>query len=122
VDWIGSPLDDAIVDAENVYRCLRENKYRNPSLFGRGERLSGSSRFGIWSHNHYSCRLFPIFALSGVEGSIFIPMGLGYLAAVLASMLLPQSRLPWCNSVALWSFTGTGTVVARFFKGIYCLC
>jgi Cu/Ag efflux pump CusA len=49
----------------------------------------------------------PVFALAGVEGSIFIPRGLGYLAAVLASsaialtvtpalcaILLPYGRLP----------------------------
>ncbi|MGL4377874.1 MAG: efflux RND transporter permease subunit, partial [Microcoleaceae cyanobacterium] len=63
----------------------------------------------------------PIFALAGVEGSIFIPMGIGYLVAVLASsvtaltvtpalcaILLPHGKLPEKEP---W--------VARFFKGFY---
>jgi cation efflux system protein involved in nickel and cobalt tolerance len=121
---IGSAVDDAIVDAENVYRCLRENKHSpNPRpvlevVFDGCQEVRDS----VFGATVITVVVFsPIFALSGVEGSIFIPMGLGYLAAVLASsvvaltvtpalcaILLPYGRLPEREP---W--------VARFFKGIY---
>lgn len=121
---IGSAVDDAIVDAENVYRCLRENKYApNPrpvlDVVFEGCQEVRDSVFGA---TIITVVVFsPIFALTGVEGSIFIPMGLGYLVAVLASsvvaltvtpalcaILLPYGRLPEREP---W--------VARFFKQLY---
>jgi cation efflux system protein involved in nickel and cobalt tolerance len=121
---IGSAVDDAIVDAENVYRCLRENKYApNPrpvlEVVFEGCQEVRDSVFGA---TIITVVVFsPIFALTGVEGSIFIPMGLGYLAAVLASsvvaltvtpalcaLLLPYGRLPEREP---W--------LSRFFKRIY---
>lgn len=121
---IGSAVDDAIVDAENVYRCLRENKHSpNPRpvlevVFDGCQEVRDS----VFGATIITIVVFsPIFALTGVEGSIFIPMGLGYLAAVIASsivaltvtpalcaLLLPYGRLPEREP---W--------VARFFKGIY---
>lgn len=121
---IGSAVDDAIVDAENVYRCLRENKYSpNPrqvlEVVFEGCQEVRDSVFGA---TIITLVVFsPIFALTGVEGSLFIPMGIGYIVAVLASsvtaltitpalcaILLPYGRLP-----------ETEPWVARFFKRIY---
>ncbi|BDI20774.1 hypothetical protein ANSO36C_65760 (plasmid) [Nostoc cf. commune SO-36] len=121
---IGSAVDDAIVDAENVYRNLRENKYSpNPrpvlEVVFEGCQEVRDSVFGA---TIITIVVFsPIFALAGVEGSIFIPMGLGYMAAVIASsitaltvtpalcaILLPYGRLP-----------ETEPWVARFFKRLY---
>jgi len=91
---IGSAVDDAIVDAENVYRCLRKNTHRNPIFLTWC--LKAVRKFVRYLEPIITVVVFsPIFALSGVEGSIFIPMGLGYLAAVLASSVVAlQSRLP----------------------------
>jgi cation efflux system protein involved in nickel and cobalt tolerance len=121
---IGSAVDDAIVDAENVYRCLRENKYSPHPRPVLDVVFDGCQevRDSVFGATIITIVVFsPIFALTGVEGSIFIPMGLGYLAAVLASsvvaltvtpalcaILLPYGRLPEREP---W--------VARFFKGIY---
>ena len=121
---IGSAVDDAIVDAENVYRCLRENKYSPTPKPVLAVVFEGCQevRDSVFGATIITIVVFsPIFALTGVEGSIFIPMGLGYLAAVLASsvvaltvtpalcaILLPYGRLPEREP---W--------VARFFKGIY---
>ncbi|OKH26566.1 cation transporter [Hydrococcus rivularis NIES-593] len=121
---IGSAVDDAIVDAENVYRNLRENKYSpNPRpvldvVFDGCQEVRDS----VFGATIITIVVFsPVFALAGVEGSIFIPMGLGYMAAVIASsitaltvtpalcaILLPYGRLP-----------ETEPWVARFFKGLY---
>ncbi|BAZ03185.1 heavy metal efflux pump, CzcA family protein (plasmid) [Tolypothrix tenuis PCC 7101] len=121
---IGSAVDDAIVDAENVYRNLRENKYSpNPRpvldvVFDGCQEVRDS----VFGATIITIVVFsPVFALAGVEGSIFIPMGLGYMAAVIASsitaltvtpalcaILLPHGRLP-----------ETEPWVARFFKRLY---
>ncbi len=121
---IGSAVDDAIVDAENVYRCLRENKYSpqpRPVLEVVFEGCQ-EVRDSVFGATIITIVVFsPVFALTGVEGSIFVPMGIGYLVAVLASsaialtvtpalcaILLPYGRLPEREP---W--------VARFFKRLY---
>lgn len=121
---IGSAVDDAIVDAENVFRSLRENKYSpNPRpvlevVFDGCQEVRDS----VFGATIITIVVFsPVFALTGVEGSIFIPMGLGYMAAVIASsitaltvtpalcaILLPYGKLP---EIEPW--------VARLFKGLY---
>jgi len=121
---IGSAVDDAIVDAENVYRCLRENKYSTHPRPVLEVVFEGCQevRDSVFGATIITIVVFsPIFALAGVEGSIFIPMGIGYLVAVLASsvtaltitpalcaILLPHGRLPEKEP---W--------VARFFKNFY---
>ncbi|AFY90997.1 efflux RND transporter permease subunit [Chroococcidiopsis thermalis] len=121
---IGSAVDDAIVDAENVYRCLRENKYSPHPRPVLSVVFDGCQevRDSVFGATIITLVVFsPVFALSGVEGSIFIPMGIGYIVAVLASsvialtvtpalcaILLPYGRLPQREP---W--------VARFFKRLY---
>lgn len=121
---IGSAVDDAIVDAENVYRALRENKHSAQPRPVLKVVLEGCQevRDSVFGATIITVVVFsPVFALGGVEGSIFIPMGLGYMVAVLASsvtaltvtpalcaILLPHGHLP---EIEPW--------VARFFKGLY---
>ncbi|MBD2385633.1 efflux RND transporter permease subunit [Cylindrospermum sp. FACHB-282] len=121
---IGSAVDDAIVDAENVYRNLRENKYSPHPRPVLDVVFDGCQevRDSVFGATIITIVVFsPVFALAGVEGSIFIPMGLGYMAAVIASsitaltitpalcaILLPYGRLP-----------ETEPWVARFFKRLY---
>lgn len=121
---IGSAVDDAIVDAENVYRCLRENKFSpNPKpvleVVFEGCQEVRDSVFGA---TIITVVVFsPIFALTGVEGSIFIPMGLGYLAAVLASSVVALTVTPALCAILLphGHLPEQEPWVARFFKGIY---
>ncbi|MFN5398399.1 MAG: efflux RND transporter permease subunit, partial [Pseudanabaena sp.] len=63
----------------------------------------------------------PIFALTGVEGSIFIPMGLGYLAAVLASSFVALTVTPALCAILLphGHLPEREPWVARFFKKLY---
>jgi cation efflux system protein involved in nickel and cobalt tolerance len=121
---IGSAVDDAIVDAENVYRSLRENQHSAQPRPLLEVVLEGCQevRDSVFGATVITIVVFaPIFALTGVEGSIFTPMGLGYLAAVLASsaaaltitpalcaILLPHGHLPEHEPR-----------VARFFKSLY---
>ena len=121
---IGSAVDDAIVDAENVYRCLRENKHSdNPRpvldvVFDGCQEVRDS----VFGATIITIVVFsPIFALTGVEGSIFIPMGLGYLAAVLASSFVALTVTPALCAILLpyGHLPEREPWVARFFKKLY---
>ena len=121
---IGSAVDDAIVDAENVYRCLRENKHSaNPRpvlevVFDGCQEVRDS----VFGATIITIVVFsPIFALTGVEGSIFIPMGLGYLAAVVASSIVALTVTPALCALLLpyGHLPEREPWVARFFKSIY---
>lgn len=121
---IGSAVDDAIVDAENVYRNLRENQHsRHPrpllDVVYDGCKEVRDSVFGA---TVITIVVFsPVFALSGVEGSVFIPMGLGYMAAVIASSLTALTITPALCAILLphGHLPETEPRVARFFKRLY---
>ncbi len=121
---IGSAVDDAIVDAENVYRCLRENKYSPAPRPVLEVVFDGCQevRDSVFGATIITIVVFsPIFALAGVEGSIFIPMGIGYLVAVLASSVTALTVTPALCAILLphGSLPENEPWVARFFKKIY---
>ncbi len=121
---IGSAVDDAIVDAENVYRCLRENKHSDHPRPVLEVVFDGCQevRDSVFGATIITIVVFsPIFALTGVEGSIFIPMGLGYLAAVLASSFVALTVTPALCAILLpyGHLPEREPWVARFFKKLY---
>jgi CzcA family heavy metal efflux pump len=121
---IGSAVDDAIVDAENVFRALRENKLAgNPrpalQVVFEGCQEVRDSLFGA---TLITVVVFsPIFALAGVEGRIFTPMGIAYLVAVLASSVTALTITPALCALLLpyGHLPETEPRVARFFKRLY---
>jgi len=94
---IGSVVDDAIVDMENVYRRLRENQQSpNPKpplqvVFDGSIEVRVSVLF---STIIIAVVFAPIFALSGVEGRIFTPMGVAYLLSIIASTIVALTLTP----------------------------
>jgi CzcA family heavy metal efflux pump len=94
---IGSVVDDAIVDMENVYRRLRENQLMGNPKAALQVVFDGSIevRTSVLFATIIIVVIFaPIFALSGVEGRIFAPMGLAYLLSILASTLVALTLTP----------------------------
>ncbi len=121
---IGSAVDDAIVDAENVYRALRENRHSAQPRPVLEVVLAGCQevRDSVFGATLITVVVFsPVFALGGVEGSIFIPMGLGYMAAVLASSVTALTVTPALCAILLphGHLPETEPWVARFFKRRY---
>ena len=94
---IGSVVDDAIVDMENVYRRLRENQLAGNPVPPLQVVFDGSVevRVSVLFATIIIAVVFaPIFALSGVEGRIFTPMGVAYLLSIAASTLVALTLTP----------------------------
>ena len=96
---IGSLVDDAIIDVENVYKRLREN-HRLPE----GERktayevvFKGSSEIRssiIHATLIIMITFVPLFFLSGLEGRMLKPLGVAYLTALFMSLVVAMTITP----------------------------
>ena len=101
---IGSVVDDAIVDMENVYRRLRENQQAGNPKQPLQVVFDGSVEVRVsvlFSTVIIAVVFAPIFALSGIEGRIFTPMGLAYLLSILASTLVALTLTPALCAILL---------------------
>jgi CzcA family heavy metal efflux pump len=121
---IGSVVDDAIVDMENVYRRLRENQMAaNPkSPFQVVFDGSVEVRVSVLFSTIIIAVVFaPIFVLSGVEGRIFMPMGLTYLLSILASTLVALTLTPALCALLLVGrpLSSAETPIERWAHQIY---
>ena len=94
---IGSVVDDAIVDMENCFRGLRANRFLLQPLDPHEVvfRTSVEVRQPVLFSTLIIVVVFaPIFTLRGVEGHIFVPMGIAYVLSILASTLVALTLSP----------------------------
>ncbi|MEH1923114.1 efflux RND transporter permease subunit [Nostoc sp.] len=121
---IGSVVDDAIVDMENVYRRLRENQIAGNPVPPLQVVFNGSVEVRVsvlFSTIIIAVVFAPIFALSGVEGRIFTPMAVAYLLSIAASTLVALTLTPALCALLLVNrrLPSTETWVERFSHRLY---
>ena len=103
---IGSLVDDAIIDVENVYKRLREN-HSMPKEMRRSAvqivfEASSEIRASIIHATLIIMVTFaPLFFLSGLEGRMLMPLGLSYLIALAMSLIVAMTVTPLLCKVML---------------------
>lgn len=94
---IGELVDDSVVDVENILRRLKQNaQSQSPkSVFDVVWQASVEVRSGIVYATAIVILVFlPLFALPGIEGRLFSPLGLAYIVAILGSLLVSMTVTP----------------------------
>ncbi len=96
---IGSLVDDAIVDVENVYKRLRQNKLlptdEQESTLKVVFNASKEVRMPIFNSSLIIIASFlPLFFLTGIEGRLLIPLGISFIVALIASTIVALTVTP----------------------------
>ncbi len=120
----GELVDDAVVDIENIQRRLKQNRQNGnqiPILKVIAD-ASQEVRSGIVYATTIIVLVFvPLFALSGIEGRLFAPLGVAYIISIVASLLTAVTVTPVLASYLLPKMKNLEqreSFVVRFLKWV----
>src|SRR5215813_6626217 len=94
---IGEVVDDAVIDVENIYRRLRENRASATPRSSFQVVLDASIEVRsavVYATFAVILVFFPVLNMSGLAGRIFGPLGIAYIWAILASLVVALSVTP----------------------------
>jgi CzcA family heavy metal efflux pump len=94
---LGEVVDDAIVDVENIFRRLRENQALGKPLSAARVVLKASIEVRsavVFATFIVALVFLPVLTLSGVAGKLFAPLGIAYILAILASLVVALTVTP----------------------------
>jgi CzcA family heavy metal efflux pump len=103
---IGSLVDDAIIDVENVYKRLRQNRVKPPgeqqSAYKVVFEASKEIRASILNATLIIMVAFvPLFFLTGMEGRMLKPLGIAFLVSLFTSLLVAMTLTPLLSQILL---------------------
>ncbi|MDP2853442.1 MAG: efflux RND transporter permease subunit [Smithellaceae bacterium] len=125
---IGVIVDDAIIDVENAFRRLRENRLKPENLRSPAGTVifeaSKEIRSSIVNATMIILMVFlPLFFLSGVEGRLLRPLGISYMVSIGASLIVALTVTPALCSYLLPRAKcldrGEESLVVRWLKRLY---
>ncbi len=94
---LGEVVDDSIIDVENIFRRLRENKTRpqpRPIFHVVLDASLEVRRAVIFATFTVALIFLPVLTLTGLQGSFFAPLALSYILAIMASLLVALTLTP----------------------------
>jgi CzcA family heavy metal efflux pump len=101
---IGEVVDDAIIDVENIFRRLRENR-RSPTpspvyrvILDASLEVRGAVVYATFV---VALVFVPVLTMSGVQGRLFAPLAIAYILAILASLLVALTLTPALSGLLL---------------------
>lgn len=103
---IGCLVDDAIVDVENVYRRLRENRQLPPEQRRPAVKVVYEASTEVRMPIFYSTLIItaaflPLFFLQGMDGRMLKPLGIAFIVALAASTIVALTLTPVLCSLLL---------------------
>ncbi len=125
---IGSLVDDSIVDVENVFKRLRQNREKpeneRESVIKVVYEASKEVRMPMLNSTLIIIASFlPLFFLSGMEGRMLKPLGITFIISLMASTLVALTVTPVLSSFLLGSQnsdkTGKEPTLVRWLKKYY---
>jgi CzcA family heavy metal efflux pump len=94
---LGEVVDDAIIDTENIFRRLRENRALGNPLDDAEVALRASVEVRgsvVYATFIVALVFVPLLTFGGIGGKLFAPLGLAYILAILTSLVVAMSLTP----------------------------